>query len=233
MGEAQQDDMVCFVMSDGAGGHEGGEIASRIVVDAVLDQFMTESAFGPRALLSYVESAIAEVAQGKRLVPRQHDMSATIATVLIDASNRHALWAHLGDTRVYLFRANKLHTVTRDHSLAQQLMDAGYGKAVQLRRHPQRNILIAAVGAEGETQVALSKNAMAVQDGDAFLICTDGFWEWVLEADMELALSMADSSEQWLIAMSDIADANAQAAQQARDNASAIAIWLREPGGAR
>lgn len=229
MGEAQQDDMVCFVMSDGAGGHAGGEVAAKIVVDAVLQEFLRESSFGVRALLSYVECAIAKVAHGKNLVPRQHDMSATVATVLIDQSNRHALWAHLGDTRIYLFRNRQLHQVTKDHSVAQQFIDAGFAQADQLRLHPQRNILFAAVGAEGDTQAEVTREKVKIQDGDAFLLCTDGFWEWVLEADMESTLAAATTSEQWLIAMNRIADVNVNAAKKIRDNYSVFAIWATEP----
>lgn len=232
MGEAQQDDMVCFVMSDGAGGHEGGEVAARIVVDTVLSEFLRESSFGVRAMHSYAECAMARVAQGKHLAPRQHDMSATIATVLIDQSNRQALWAHLGDTRIYLFRHDKLHRVTKDHSVAQQFIDAGYGQADQLRLHPQRNILFAAVGAEGGTEAAVTSEAVKIEDGDAFLVCTDGFWEWVLEADMEATLAAARTSQEWLIAMGRIADANVNAAQKLRDNYSVFAIWVIEPAAA-
>ncbi len=229
MGEAQQDDMVCFVIADGAGGHEAGEVAARIVVDTVLQTFLREASFGLRALRSYVEQAFVEVAQSKKRVPQQREMSATIATVLIDQSNRQALCAHLGDTRIYLFRDGKLTAVTKDHSVAQQLIDAGYAKADQLRLHPQRNVLFAAVGAEGDTPPELSEEVIKIVDGDAFLICTDGFWEWVLEADMERCLRAAPHSAAWLRAMSEIADANVYTANKLRDNYSAFAIWAYEP----
>lgn len=233
MGAAQQDDMVCFVVADGAGGHEGGEVASRMVVDAVIRKFLGESSFGTGALRSYVEHASAALAQGKLLTPRQRDMSATVATVLIDQSNGRAVWAHLGDTRIYMFRNGRLRCVTRDHSVTQQLIDAGYAKADELRSHPQRNLLFAAIGAEGDTHVAASEDVTQLQDRDAFLICTDGFWEWVLEADMERTLAAATSSGQWISAMETLAEANVGAAGKARDNHSVFAIWVGQPGAPR
>ncbi|MES2299875.1 MAG: PP2C family serine/threonine-protein phosphatase [Pseudomonadota bacterium] len=233
MGEAQQDDMMCFVMSDGAGGHECGEIASALVVDAVLHEFLGESSFSEHAVLAYVEKAIAEVARNKQLTPRQNDMSATVATLLIDQSNHQALWAHLGDTRIYWFRDSRLMEVSKDHSVAQQFIDAGYGQPERLREHPQRNMLFAAVGAEGDTPVAVRAQSVPIGAGDAFLICTDGFWEWVLEADMEQTLAEAATSEQWLDAMSKVADANTSATEKLRDNYSAIAIWVHAPTGGR
>lgn len=224
MGVGQQDEMVCFVVADGAGGHAGGEVASKTVVDAVMRRFMAESSFGARALRSYVGHAVAEVARGKLEAPRLRDMSATVAVLLIDQSNARAVWAHLGDTRIYMFRNGRLRFVTRDHSVTQQLIDAGYARADQLRIHPQRNLLFAAIGAEGDTEVAASADVTELRDGDAFLICSDGFWEWVMEADMERTLATAAGSAQWLDAMQAVAAANVSAADKARDNHSVFAI---------
>lgn len=230
LSEGQLDNMVCFVMSDGAGGHACGDIAAHIVVDTVRRSFLREATFSPRAVLAYIETAIAAVMQSKRRVPEQQDMSATVATVLIDQRNRRALWAHLGDTRVYLFRNKRLRAVTKDHSVAQQFVDAGYAAPEQLRSHPQRHVLFAAIGVEGAATGPVSGEPVSLGDGDALLICTDGFWEAVLESDMESCLGDADSSAEWLTAMCIIGDHRAAATHKARDNYSACAIWLREPG---
>lgn len=227
IGRFAQDGMQCFVVSDGAGGHAGGEVASRLVVDAIVEKFASESAFGARALLSYVGHAIARVAHSKQDAPQQQDMSATVAALLVDEGNGLAVWAHLGDTRIYLFRGGRLHSVSKDHSLTQQLIDAGYARAEQLREHPQRNILFAAIGAEGETPVASSGDALALRPGDAFLLCTDGLWEWVREADMERALAAANGSEAWLAALCELATKNVAAAGKQHDNFSAYAVLVQ------
>ncbi|UUZ53661.1 protein phosphatase 2C domain-containing protein [Massilia sp. H-1] len=137
-------------------GHEGGEIASKVVVDSVLTRFRQSPAFGSEALLGYAASASSDVAKRKKHEPRLADMSTTVAALLIDRARGQALWAHLGDTRIYLFRNARLHTMSKDHSMTQQLIDAGYARAEQLRLHPQRNILFAAIGAEGDTSIELS-----------------------------------------------------------------------------
>lgn len=230
IGDAQHDALTCFVMADGAGGHEGGEVASRLVVDAILRKFEDEACFGARALLSYLDHAIASVAQAKRDAPIHQDMSATAAALLVDRSNGRAVWAHLGDTRIYHFRGARLLAATRDHSLTQQLIDAGYARAEQLRIHPQRNILYAAIGAEGETLPSSSGDPVALEHGDAFLICTDGLWEWVLEADMERTLAAAANSVAWLDALCALADANIAAAGKVRDNYSVYAIGVQRQG---
>jgi serine/threonine protein phosphatase PrpC len=226
LASAQQDDLACFVMSDGAGGHHGGEIASAIVVDAVIGRFLQDAAFGPRALRSYIDCASARVARRKSEDQRLQAMSATVAAVLIDRKNRSALWAHLGDTRVYLFRRNKLYQLTRDHSVVQELIDAGYCRADQLRTHPQRNALRAAVGAEGGSMPEVTQAATAIEAGDSFLICTDGFWEWITEQEMEHAAASAHSAQQWLMTMRVIVEKNGRLGNASHDNYTAFAIYF-------
>lgn len=227
IGLAEQDDMACFVVADGAGGHQGGEIAARAVVDALLAKFGAESAFGARALLCYVEYASRQLALARQGKPELADMSTTVAALLIDRINARAVWAHLGDTRIYLFRDARLHAVTHDHSLTQQLVDAGYVGADQLRVHPQRNVLLAAVGTEGETTASATELPVGLVEGDAFLLCTDGLWEWVHEDQMEQTLACARDSQGWLAAMSAIAENAARQSGETRDNYSAYAIRVQ------
>jgi serine/threonine protein phosphatase PrpC len=227
IGVARHGQLACFVIADGTGGHQGGEVAARLVVDAVLGGFNAEPAFGADSLRACVGQAIEQVARAKRADSQLANMSATVAALQIDAQNGRAAWAHLGDTRIYLFRGARLLAVTSDHSLTQQLIDAGYAKADQLREHPQRNVLTAAVGAEGETPVAASEE-YALRDGDALLACSDGLWEWVREQEMEQSLSETTGSEDWLAAMCARADAAVQAAGKVRDNYSVFAIRVHQ-----
>ncbi|WLI91695.1 protein phosphatase 2C domain-containing protein [Massilia sp. R2A-15] len=224
IGAARNGDLACFAIADGTGGHRGGEVASRIAVDSLIRAFCDGPAFGTQALLGYVDQAIGQVEQARRGDPDLSDMSTTIATLLVDQHSARAVWAHLGDSRIYLFRAGRVLAVTRDHSLAQQLVDAGYIDAAQLREHPQRNILLAAAGAQGEIGVAASGDPVALMPGDALLACSDGLWEWVREEEMEQALLETGRSEDWLAAMCATADAAVKAAGKARDNYSAYAI---------
>lgn len=225
---ARRGGLACFVVSDGAGGHAGGEIASGIVVKAIIDSFLQEQSFGARAMRFYVSQAIAMVAKGKKANATVDDMSATIAAVLIDSENRCALWAHLGDTRIYHFRNRKLHSVTRDHSLVQQFVDAGYCPPEALRTHPQRSVLYAAVGNDGETAPEMTQEAVALHDRDAILICTDGFWEWITESEMEVSLIGAASTDEWLRRMREIVEGNSSNSSKFRDNYTAQALWFVE-----
>jgi serine/threonine protein phosphatase PrpC len=222
IGAARNGELACFAIADGTGGHQGGEVASRIVADTVLGGFCAAPECSADALLSCVAQASAKVAEAKRADRQLEDMSSTVAALVVDQESARAVWVHLGDSRIYLFRDNRLHAVTQDHSLVQQMVDAGYAKADQLRAHPQRNLLIAAVGAEGEAPVAAGESTLAA--GDALLVCSDGLWEWVHEHEMEQALAANARSEDWLAAMCALADAAVRAAGKVRDNYSAYAI---------
>ena len=229
LGLAEQDELACFVVADGVGGLQGGEIASAVVVDAIVERVVQESLFGERALRAYVDFATARLAARKLAEPALKDMSATVAAVLIDRQNRLAVFAHLGDTRIYLFRAGRLRQVTKDHSLVQQFIDAGYCAPEQLRTHALRSTLFAAVGIESETPIEAISPAVGLEAGDALLICTDGFWEWLPDAAMEQAFDGARTVGEWLDNMAAAAAVQHRASRKDRDNASAIAVWISEP----
>lgn len=231
---AQKDHLTCLVVSDGAGGHAGGEVASRLVVEAITESFMRELSFSPRALQSYLQQATEQVAAGRR-DSGLADMSATVAMVLIDQDNHSVLCGHLGDTRIYIFRAGRLHHVTKDHSLVQQFVDAGYLSADKIRTHPKRSILFAAIGPEHEQAPIISSEAITLSAGDALLLCTDGLWEWLSDDDILHCLQHSSDPKKWLAALCEQAERNcnsngnssgANEAARERDNYSAQAVWF-------
>ncbi len=228
-GSVLQDDLACIIVADGVGGEYGGEIASNVVVHSIMEMFVEEASFGPRALQSYIEHAVVQLQRRQAQIPRLKDMSSTVAVLLIDQKNRCALWAHMGDTRLYLFRQGKLLSATRDHSLIQQFVDAGHCSADQLRRHPRRSILSAAVGVEGSAPATVTQNVTELQGDDAFLICTDGFWEWISEAEMEQAAIQADSAQDWLDSMHALVEKNGKASNVPLDNCTAFTIRVADP----
>ena len=228
LSSAQQDDLRCFVISDGVGGEFGGEIASRVIVEAVTSRFLEEASFGPRAVRSYIDYAALEVARCKGNDDRLANMRATVAALLIDCRNYTASWAHLGDSRVYLFRKNKLYSVTKDHSLVQQLIDAGCCSADQLRTHPQRSVLCGAIGGDSGEMLEITVDEAMIEPGDAFLICTDGFWEWINEKEMENAAASANSVREWLEVMRTVVENKGRRSIKPRDNYTAFTIFLNE-----
>jgi serine/threonine protein phosphatase PrpC len=217
----------CFVVSDGAGGHVGGAVASEIAVKAVLGDYAGTPGFSPEAVSRAIALAESNILAGRDGNKELRDMTATIAVLMLDTQARNALYGHLGDTRIYSFRRGRARQLTRDHSLVQNLVDAGYVAPGDLRKHPERSVLLAALGIESEVTASLSERPIDVQEGDAFLICSDGLWEGMGEAEMEDALLRAHSVEEWLVMLESNVARNDKPNQ---DNYTAVAVWVGSPG---
>ena len=216
----------CYVISDGAGGHFGGAVASRLVVDAMLDEAEHASDFSASVIERGFARAAASIAERKRHDVALAAMSATVAALLVDNAGRRAVWGHLGDSRILHFRRGSLVSVTRDHSLVQRLVDAGYVSADRAAAHPGRNLLYGALGAEGDASPVLEREPIALRDGDAFLLCTDGFWGRIDNLDIEQALRFAGDVSEWLEDMRRTLAADMPADA---DNYSAIGVWIGSP----
>ena len=213
------------VLSDGLGGHSGGEVASKTVVRCVLEWFRAQPVCDPEVIAGALEAANTALRDEQARMPELSDMAATAVVLALDTVRRAASWGHLGDSRLYCFRYGRIVTQTRDDSVVQQMVDAGYLQPHQLRTSPHRNQLLTALGNETSVEPRIIPQDFAVEDGDAFLLCSDGFWEYVPELEMEQTLDEADSVSDWLRAMEDSIIARGRKGQ---DNYSAIAVWCRD-----
>lgn len=191
----------CWVVSDGAGGHGGGDVAARTAVKTILSRFASAPEVSPGALTRLLTAANNAVVAEQQSSQALHDMRATGAVLLIDRQTGHALWGHLGDTRIYLLRQGRVHVQTRDHSVMQSMVEAGYGDVASLRRHPGRNMLLYALGSVEDFHPAVTASPLVLEAGDVFLLCSDGFWDYVEETDMLRTLQASPTAETWLGAM--------------------------------
>lgn len=219
----------CFcVVADGAGGHRGGAIASKIVVSRVLTWFRDNPRCEPQALrhalLAANHALLVEQRRDRQLV----DMRSTVIALALDTLGNVAVWGHMGDSRLYAFRNGALVGRTSDHSLAQQLIDTGYVSAEDLRGSIQRARLYAALGEPDLPAPTVIEQPFPVREGDAYLLCTDGWWD-SLDADaIEHGLVRAVSADDWLRGMErEIIDRR----RPGQDNYSALAVWCTEGEG--
>lgn len=229
-GHWHSDRHLCCVLADGAGGHGGGDVASRLAVQALLDAFADHPSHDGDSLAQLVwrinDTVLAQRSSDKRL----RDMHTTVVCLVIDFVDRLAHWSHVGDSRLYWFREGRLHDRTLDHSLVQSLINAGVLTPEQARGHPRRSELQSALGTRPEDlQVGASGGSVEVQAGDAFLLCSDGLWEFVDDGVMEDALGQATSPSEWLDAL-EHAVRMAARSRASHDNFSAVAVWLVDPG---
>jgi len=211
-----------WVLADGLGGHRGGEIASRLAVDSALASFAADSRVTPEMLAAHIERAHGAVLERQRTEPDLSGMRTTIVMLL--ASGDAALWSHSGDSRLYWFRDGKLRGQTKDHSVPQRLADAGEIRPEQIRFHEDRSRLLRSLGARQESGATSGAMAGKPEPGDAFLLASDGFWEYVTEPEMEADLAASADPQTWLALM----EARLrQRATSESDNYSALAIRAR------
>jgi PPM family protein phosphatase len=219
---------LCCVVADGAGGHGGGDIASKLAV-----QYLIEAcAAAPVAAAADVRRLLVE-ANGVILDHHQEggvqqNMHSTVIALFVDLALGLALWGHCGDSRLYVFRGGALAQRTRDHSLVQALVDAGMLAETGMRAHPQRSELLSALGTEGdELLIGTSQAPWRLRAGDVFLLCTDGLWEYVEDDALQRSLAAAAEPHDWLAALEALVLRNA-AHKPNHDNYSALTVWIRD-----
>ncbi len=184
----QLDDRCLFVVADGMGGHEAGDVASRLVVDRLRDLPPVEDLNTTlRLILERLQSANADL----RAYARQHSRSGVVGTtvaMLIGFQDRcSCLWA--GDSRIYLLRDGAFRQITRDHSQVEELIGLGLIERADAETHPAGNVITRAVGADEE--LAVDVVTRRVLDRDVYLICSDGLNKAVPDAEIAQVLSEA------------------------------------------
>ena len=214
-----------FVLCDGAGGHLGGSVASKLAVEETLACLREARACTPKAIEDAMRCANEALVREQKVQVQYSQMRATIVALALDVDRGAASWGHLGDSRLYCFRENRIVAQTRDHSVVQSLVDAGYLEPQQLRTSPERSKLLSALGDAEQFDPAIERESFAVTRGDAFLLCSDGLWEYVHENEMEQALADSGSPEIWLRALERHVLARGK---RKHDNYSAVAVWCGE-----
>jgi PPM family protein phosphatase len=211
----------CWVVADGLGGHAGGEVASRTAVEACLEKFSAAPELSPECLRSCLEAAQGAVLERQRSDTKLAGMRTTIVVLVSDGTG--VLWAHIGDTRLYFFRDGRLEFQTKDHSVPQAMVDGGELQRHEIRHHEDRNRLLREIGGNKEFRPNIEAAARTLAPGDAFLLCTDGFWEYVTETEMEIELSKSAGPEDWLRSME---SRLRRAVASGNDNYSATGIFV-------
>lgn len=210
----------CFVLCDGLGGHGMGDVASNLVKDVFQDQFLkTDDMVN---FLGQTFSAAQEILMMEQVEKHAKRKMKTTAVALV-TDEKTAYIGHIGDSRLYVFNKNKVKTRTLDHSIPQMLVLSRDIKENEIRNHPDRNIVLRVMGIEWEEPMYELMAPMPLKKCQAFLLCSDGFWELIDEKEMCTLLKKASSPQEWLLNMAKIVKANGVGRNM--DNFSAIAVW--------
>jgi protein phosphatase len=209
-----------FVVADGMGGAQAGEVASEIAVRSFDDELPSASL--PEALAGVIEGANKRIHERARADESLHGMGTTTTAAYVD--DDEVVIAHVGDSRAYLHRDGELIRLTKDHSLVGELVARGKLTEEQAEQHPQRSVITRALGPEASVQVDV--DIFPAKAGDLFLLCSDGLTSMVHEPKLPPLFEDVGSLEQLGKRLIDAANAAG-----GRDNITVILFRLEEIEG--
>lgn len=209
-----------YFVADGMGGHSAGEVASEIAV-RILQEVYTDPKVrvsSPGLLADAISTANTAI-----FMEAMHDSSKTgMGTTLTglavtNASDNQIVVANVGDSRTYLWRHGELRQVTKDHSHVQTLVDRGAITRAEARVHFQRNIVLRAMGIE--SWVDIDTFPMTVEDGDRFIMCSDGLVDEADDDEIETEIRLSTSVQDLADRLVDLANRNG-----GRDNITVVVV---------
>ena len=168
-----------WAVADGMGGHAGGDIAAQAVVDRLRALIASDRAIGFTDMLVALGQANSDIRQRNDRLGI--DAGATVVAMMIDGPSAHIAWA--GDSRAYRLRDRSLDLLTHDHSVVQELVDAGLLTADCAARHPQSHVITRALGVNANP--GLQTVSVAMASGDRLLLCSDGLSRSLTASDID------------------------------------------------
>ncbi|MEM1432644.1 MAG: protein phosphatase 2C domain-containing protein [Pseudomonadota bacterium] len=198
-----------WMVADGMGGHAAGEVASEIATTTILERYSENG-----SLLDAIRSAHQAIVSASSTNPERQGMGSTIVALAV--SNEHATIAWVGDSRAYLWRKAQLTQLSRDHSVLQELIDAGRVSEKSAREHPKRNMITQVLG-HGNPQTA--REQLALDPGDWLLLCSDGLTDVLNDEQIARVLKDNRDPERGAQALID-----AVRSQKPRDNVSVVLV---------
>jgi protein phosphatase len=171
-----------FLVADGMGGHDHGEIASALARDYIMAGLVEDNDLSDT--IYRANDAIIACSLEKQ---SQLPMGTTVAIVRFDAQQCHCAW--VGDSRIYRFRDGELTAISSDHSYVQELVDQQLITRDQARNHPHRNVVTQALGVTDNSELNIARVTDLWQPGDKFLVCSDGLTEEVDDTEIASILS--------------------------------------------
>lgn len=220
------------VLADGMGGHQAGEVASKMAVEEVLGQLksvlntQTSRPITGSQMLRFVSNTIStsnrKIYEASESNSARNGMGTTVVAAVIKDSRLYA--GHVGDSRLYLLRKRKLKRITKDHSLVQDLIDKGFYTEKEARDAAINHVVTRALGTSEDVKVDIIQQK--AQKDDVFLLCSDGLSDMISDAIMEQVLARPsaslDEKARRLIELANF--------YGGKDNISVILIKVESPG---
>ncbi|MGD1006332.1 MAG: protein phosphatase 2C domain-containing protein [Ignavibacteriaceae bacterium] len=185
------EDGMLAIVCDGLGGNKAGEIASQLTVNTIKEVFTR------LRYIDYLERIKQAIYEANHIVLEKsageaalNGMATTVEVLFLNEDT--AYWGHIGDSRIYNLKNNKLKLMTKDHSLIQKLVDEGYLTLREAEHHPNKNIIMRALGDNPYIEIDLSKQKLNPKDEYKFFICTDGVTAVISDSVLQDYLKLKD-----------------------------------------
>jgi protein phosphatase len=177
-----------FAIADGMGGARAGEVAAGIAATALRDG--RRNVIGEESLEAVIDEANRRVWERSVADPSTAGMGTTVTVAFVDAADERIVFGHVGDSRAYRLRGDRLEQITTDHSLVAELVESGVLTPEEAERHPQRSAITRAVGTERAIEVDVF--TVPAEPGDLVLLCSDGLTDMLSEDEIAAVLLEAD-----------------------------------------
>lgn len=182
-----------FVVADGLGGHQFGEVASACVRDVLLEDWFPEES----DRVEWIKMQIA-VANNRVLALEKEKgsvMKSTVVALAIDGER--AVWANVGDSRLYYLHRSEIRNITEDHSVAYKKYKAGEITREEIAKDEDQSCLLRSIGGEDRNEPDIHCSDVPLEAGDAFLLCSDGVWEYVKDEEILIDFLKAETAKDW------------------------------------
>jgi protein phosphatase len=213
-----------FIVADGMGGHDAGEIASAVVAE----EMKALTTLGQPDVAAVKETIAAAARRIQRIGARdrRHAAGTTLTGVVVVSRNNAPYWlvVNVGDSRTYRLERGRLEQLSHDHSEVQELVDRGRISPAAARHHPRRSVVTRVLGAPGQDEPDYW--LLPIEDGDRILVCSDGLTAGVPDAAIAAALRALSEPRSAVEALM-----TAALAAGGRDNISIIVVDAHLPGG--
>ena len=192
---AQNEDCGCYLTSpsghgtlvliaDGMGGHRGGEMASRLAAEVIGERYIKAARQQPQRVLQQAfRAANRRIYRAGRRNRDYRGMGTTCTVLWLHGAAAYV--AHVGDSRLYLVRDDAIYRLTEDHSLVMEMVKHGLLNHQQAGQHQDKNVILRALGTKPKLEISVWQRPLPVQDGDRFLLSTDGLHDLVSDAEIK------------------------------------------------
>ncbi len=192
----KNDDYCLAALCDGLGGHGGGDIASQTALECFENTVKENAVFSDVEIKQLIENANKAVVEKQKTDPLLVNMRTTLAGCVINKGLLKCF--NVGDSRVYYFKNGRLKYISKDHSVPQMSIDLKQESFGSLRFNADRNRLTKVLGNVDLPNLVSELPIFKIDPGDAFLICSDGFWEYVYETEMEIDWAKSFTVSEWV-----------------------------------